>query len=82
MNTEEKQYATLTVLAKKAASVGTAPDPKKICAEYKKLRPLMLAVLPFIEKIPLYGKKIGDVIRLLMSMADNCCQGSIKTKAK
>ncbi len=82
MSTEEKQFATLTSLAKKAASVGTAPDPQKICAEYKKLRPFMVAVLPFIEKIPLYGKKIGAVVRYLMSMADHCCQASIKAKSK
>lgn len=78
MATEERMFTTLKTLSKKSVAAGTKKGADDLCKQYMTLRPLIVAVLPFIEKIPLYGKKIADVIRFLMSIADKICPATIK----
>jgi len=53
----------------------TAPkamSTKDLCKTYAKVKKLLLAVLPILEKIPVVGK-IAGAIRLLMLIADAAC---------
>lgn len=45
-----------------------AVDP---CEIYREVKPWISRILPWIDKI---SKKVGDVIRLLMQIADKCCK--------
>ena len=47
-----------------------APKGTDQFRQYTLMRPTILAVLPFIDLIPVYGKTIGKVIRLLMGVAN------------
>lgn len=49
------------------------PDLAEMCKTYKSSKPLIELALPLIEKIPVYGKKITDVLRFLMKFADVAC---------
>ena len=53
-------------------STAAAPD---ICEIYKKVRPILLGLLPFIEAIPSIGKAIALAIRALMAALDSHCAG-------
>ncbi len=44
-----------------------------ICKTYAKVKPILEAVLPILEKIPVLGK-IVSAIRLLMTIADSFCK--------
>jgi len=55
----------------KGLSEGT-PSKDELCKKYKLTKPLIEAILPWIEKLP-NGKKIADVIRFLMRIADLLC---------
>jgi len=48
-------------------------DPKELCKLYQKVKGPLNVVLPWIEKIPVYGKAAVSAIRLLMQIADNLC---------
>jgi hypothetical protein len=48
------------------------PSKKELCDVYKKVKPLIEALLPWIEKLP-NGKRIAAVIRFLMKIADTAC---------
>jgi hypothetical protein len=48
-------------------------DLKGLCDKYKSAKKYLEIVLPFIERIPVYGSKIGIAIRFLMKMADMAC---------
>jgi hypothetical protein len=50
-----------------------ALDPSSLCATYKTIRPKLVVVLNLIDWIPGYGKKVGDAVRFLMSVADSTC---------
>ena len=54
----------------RARSRRNAPN---ICKEYEKIKPLLKTALALIERIPVYGKKIGAAIRFLMQVADTVC---------
>lgn len=55
--------------ARAAASI----DPAELCKLYKQIKPLVSAILPLVEAIPVYGAKIANVIRVLMQVADAVC---------
>lgn len=44
-----------------------------VCERYKQVRPWLERFLRWVERIPRYGKKIGQVIRFLMRIADAVC---------
>jgi hypothetical protein len=48
-------------------TLGTA----ELCKAYKAAKPLLLALLPLIERLA--GKTIADALRLLMRFADTVC---------
>lgn len=50
-----------------------APSKADICAYYKTLKPILTAILPFLEKIPVWGKQVADAIQLLMKSLDGFC---------
>jgi surfactin synthase thioesterase subunit len=55
---------------------GAPPEIVKaedLCSIYKKVRPILTAILPFIELIPIWGKKVAAAIRLLMKALDAVC---------
>jgi hypothetical protein len=43
------------------------------CDTYRRIKPYLQAILPFVEKVPMWGKRIADAIRLLMKIADAAC---------
>jgi len=49
------------------------PSLPEVCEKYHLIRPWILILLPFIEQIPVYGKRIAAVIRFLMGIADTVC---------
>jgi hypothetical protein len=53
----------------KAADLGNA------CEIYTKVKPILEAVLPVLEKIPAIGK-IAAAVRFLMTIADSFCKES------
>lgn len=44
-----------------------------ICTIYKKIKPILDRILPFIELIPIWGKRAADAIRLLQRGLDTLC---------
>jgi hypothetical protein len=54
-----------------AESVGD--DIKSACAQYQQMKPTIQTVVSGIEFIPGFGKKVGKIIRFLMSLADTAC---------
>jgi hypothetical protein len=54
------------------ARVEGVPSKEELCQRYKQVKPFILQLLPWIEKLP-NGKRIADVIRFLMSIADSVC---------
>jgi len=77
MATEKEMLDALdkidAVIAKPGMKPLAAPSAKSLCDEYKKIRAWLEIVLPFIEKIPVYGSKIAGAIRFLMTLADTAC---------
>ena len=62
-----------SVLAASRTRSKALPSAKSLCDQYKKIRTYLELVLPFIEKIPVYGSKIATAIRFLMTLADAAC---------
>lgn len=77
MITEAKALAALESISievgKANAHKGISLDLGTLCETYRAIRPKLIAALVLIDLIPVYGKKIGDAIRFLMSMADVAC---------
>lgn len=47
-----------------------------ICAIYKKVKPILTAILPFIKLIPVWGATAATAIGALMTVLDGLCPGS------
>jgi hypothetical protein len=45
-----------------------------ICKTYGQIKPILNAILPVLEKIPVIGKVVG-AIRILITIADAFCKG-------
>ncbi len=56
-----------------AAAEAAPQDLGSICQKYRELKPTIERILRFVERIPVYGKRIADVIRFLMGVADIAC---------
>lgn len=54
-------------------SVAALQSQIPYCREYEAGRPILVAALAIIEKIPFLGKKAAALIRLLMAIADTIC---------
>jgi hypothetical protein len=57
-----------------AAAAATAPD---ICAIYKKVKPILNGILPFIKLIPVFGATAAAAITALMAVLDGVCAGKL-----
>jgi hypothetical protein len=44
-----------------------------LCGVYRKVKPILEGILPFIELIPVWGKRAASAIRLLMKGLDALC---------
>jgi hypothetical protein len=70
---DDKMLLLLNDIQRQIIQTKTTRDLGELCKKYKKIRPKIIAILPFIEKIPIYGKKIADLIRMLIKLADEAC---------
>lgn len=46
---------------------------QSLCERYQKIRQFLLVILPVIDKVPVWGKKVSNAIRFLMNIADSAC---------
>ncbi len=57
-----------------ALGTGGVPEaPIDLCAQYKKIKPILDTALPFIALIPKFGKQVAAAIKVLMGIADKFC---------
>ena len=47
-----------------------------ICAIYKKVKPILTGILPFLKLIPKFGSIIAAAITELMNVLDKTCPGT------
>jgi hypothetical protein len=47
-----------------------------ICGVYKKVKPILSGILPFLKLIPVYGGTVVAALTALMAAADKLCPGS------
>lgn len=47
-----------------------------ICGIYKKVKPILSGILPFLKLIPVYGATVAAAITALMGILDKTCSGS------
>ncbi|HST59997.1 MAG TPA: hypothetical protein VLK84_14930 [Longimicrobium sp.] len=48
-------------------------DADDACATYRRIKPFLERVLPWIERLPRFGRQLAEAIRFLMSVADRLC---------
>ncbi len=71
-----KEHANFIKSMDKLDKILSGPTAKGIdsnCETYAKIKPILEAVLPILEKIPVIGK-IAAAVRLLMLLADAVCK--------
>ncbi len=54
-------------------AVGVAAGPVDICSIYKKVKPILTGILPFLALIPKVGKPAAAAIKALMAALDTIC---------
>jgi hypothetical protein len=78
MASDKEALEALDELEMELSAVEVAAlSSSKLCEKYKKIKPLLQTSLLLIERIPIYGGKIGMAIRFLMSLADTRCANDI-----
>jgi hypothetical protein len=55
------------------AGAGVAAASVDLCAIYKKVKPILQAVVPFLSLIPGIGAGVGAAITALMTALDAIC---------
>jgi hypothetical protein len=70
MDYDEKAFLEALRSVDAAAAPKTRED---LCAIYKRVKPVLEGILPFIELIPVWGKAAAKAIRLLMQGLDTLC---------
>ena len=48
------------------------------CDTYRTYRPILMAALPLISKIPIYGSKIAAAIQFLVQIGDSVCPSQVQ----
>lgn len=80
MKDQDKGYTALQAIDKKLSPFMTAHskgfDAAAFCKMYESVKPFIPAALKLIEAIPVYGPKIGRLLRLLCKIADALCASS------
>lgn len=72
MSTDAQALEALTAIERELATTQEKLNVN-LCEQYKKVKSLLDVILPFIERIPVYGPKIGVAVRFLMKLADLAC---------
>jgi hypothetical protein len=57
----------------KAANITTASVGNDVCSIYRKVKPIISGILPFLKLIPVYGATISEALTALMAVLDNYC---------
>jgi len=52
---------------------GDPAKPRELCRQYCAMRDSITPILPFVERIPIYGRTIAKIIRTLMEIANQFC---------
>lgn len=67
--------AALERLDAEIGAAGTAAtlDRADLCAQYHRLKPLLATAIKLVQAIPIYGPRIANAIRFLMTLADQVC---------
>lgn len=75
MDTMDENTKNLERIAKELDEARTDETGVKldVCAEYKKIKPILEKALPFIRFIPKWGKQVADAIEMVMGIADKFC---------
>ena len=68
----DKLEKSLAKPAAAGARAAAAISPGDICKTYAKVKPILDAILPVLEKVPFFSK-IVPAVRLLMRIADTFC---------
>ncbi len=55
------------------AAITTSAAAVDICGTYKKVRPILSGILPFLKAIPVFGAKAATAIQALMAALDVVC---------
>lgn len=56
-----------------ASPESTAVD---VCGIYRKARPILKGVLPFLKLLPVYGETVAEALTALMGVLDGICPGT------
>ena len=56
-----------------STDVTAAPNVRQLCEQYRRIRPILVGILRFIERIPVIGRRAAQAIRTLMSALDALC---------
>lgn len=83
---EDRQFLECIDGLDQALSEGGPPAMKTLdldgtCQTYLRIRPFLEQLLPWIGRLPLYGRSIAEAIRLLMKLADLACPTPMAVKA-
>jgi hypothetical protein len=57
----------------KAFQVSPEANAVDICGIYKKVKPILTGVLPFLKLIPVYGSTVAAALTALMGVLDQTC---------
>jgi hypothetical protein len=55
---------------------GASAQALDICGIYKKVKPILTGILPFLKLIPVYGGTVSSAITALMAVLNSTCPGS------
>jgi hypothetical protein len=58
-----------------ASGLAGAAAGLDICAIYKKVKPILNGILPFLKLIPVFGATAAAAITALMTVLDGVCAG-------
>ena len=75
MNKSDENTKNLEQIAKELDKVrtGEAAANLDVCAQYKKIKPILEKALPFIRFIPKWGKQVAGAIEMVLGIADKFC---------
>ena len=59
-----------------ASGVSAKDIGTDVCGVYKKVKPILTGILPFLKLIPVYGGTVAAAITALMGVLDTTCPGT------
>ena len=77
MTTSDQEFLAALAAFDQPAAFAAAPAvtaaPVDVCGTYKKVRPILAGILPFLKAIPVFGAKAATAIQALMAALDVVC---------